>query len=174
MDIESIKQELPSLAKVMKSQGLDLEMLGEHVLELLPKDATYLAIFNSNLFLTDRGILKYSRAVFSGKVKASEVIPVSTLTSVELKKPGINSPGIWSLKLVRANNIDDEFSAWPEPVLRDFVSKVQMATAGPLASPATSKPSPIEQLKGLAELRDQGIVSEEEFQAKKAQLLSEM
>jgi predicted Zn-dependent peptidase len=45
--------------------------------------------------------------------------------------------------------------------------------AGPAAPPAPPEaaPSYIEELEKLAALRDQGIISEEEFAAKKAQLL---
>ena len=41
----------------------------------------------------------------------------------------------------------------------------------PAAAPAPAAPSYIEELEKLAVLRDQGIISEEEFGAKKAQLL---
>jgi hypothetical protein len=41
----------------------------------------------------------------------------------------------------------------------------------PAAEPAAAPGLPIEQLKQLAELKDQGILTEEEFQAQKAKLL---
>ena len=46
-------------------------------------------------------------------------------------------------------------------------------TAGDHQTPA-SAPDPIEQLRKLAELRDAGILTEEEFSAKKADILSRM
>ena len=39
-------------------------------------------------------------------------------------------------------------------------------------APAPAAPDPIEQLKGLAELKEQGILTEEEFQAEKAKILN--
>jgi len=39
------------------------------------------------------------------------------------------------------------------------------------APPAEAEPDPIEELKQLAELKNQGILTEEEFSAKKAQIL---
>jgi len=39
-------------------------------------------------------------------------------------------------------------------------------------APAPAAPDPIEQLKGLAELKEQGILTEEEFQAQKAKILA--
>jgi hypothetical protein len=45
--------------------------------------------------------------------------------------------------------------------------------AAPVA-PATADPSPIEQLERLAKLRDSGIVTAEEFEAKKAEILKRL
>jgi putative oligomerization/nucleic acid binding protein len=47
----------------------------------------------------------------------------------------------------------------------------QSGTQQSAATPAPVAPDPTEQIKNLAELRDQGILTEEEFTAKKKQLL---
>jgi hypothetical protein len=39
-------------------------------------------------------------------------------------------------------------------------------------APAAAAPDPIEQLKGLAELKNQGILTEAEFEAQKAKILA--
>jgi len=44
--------------------------------------------------------------------------------------------------------------------------------AAPAPAPAPAAPDPIEQLKQLAALRDQGILTEEEFTAQKAKVLA--
>ena len=44
--------------------------------------------------------------------------------------------------------------------------------AAPAPAPAPPAPDPIEQLKELAELKDQGILTEAEFAAQKAKLLA--
>jgi hypothetical protein len=56
---------------------------------------------------------------------------------------------------------------------QDFDRKEEEpAEAEPVAAaPAASEPGYMAELERLAQLRDQGIVSEEEFQAKKKQLL---
>ena len=41
------------------------------------------------------------------------------------------------------------------------------------SAPAPVKASPADELEGLAELRDQGVITEEEFEAKKKQILDE-
>ncbi len=43
--------------------------------------------------------------------------------------------------------------------------------AAPAAEPAPEAPDPIARLKQLAELKDQGILTEEEFAAQKAKIL---
>jgi hypothetical protein len=45
------------------------------------------------------------------------------------------------------------------------------AAAPPEAAPAAPAEDPIEKLKELAELKDQGILTEEEFAAQKAKIL---
>lgn len=47
---------------------------------------------------------------------------------------------------------------------------VQSAPAQPVVAPSNTNDT-VEQIKKLAELRDQGILTEEEFSAKKAKLL---
>ena len=55
---------------------------------------------------------------------------------------------------------------------QDFDRKEEPAEAAPTAAPsAAPEPDYMAELERLAQLRDQGIVSEEEFQAKKKQLL---
>jgi predicted Zn-dependent peptidase len=55
---------------------------------------------------------------------------------------------------------------------QDFEPKEEPVEAAPPSSaPAAPEPEYIAELERLAQLRQQGIVSEEEFQAKKKQLL---
>jgi urease alpha subunit len=57
----------------------------------------------------------------------------------------------------------------------EFVSTVRGRMKGGAgngaAAPATSEPDAADQIRSLAQLRDDGLLSEEEFQAEKAQLL---
>lgn len=61
-------------------------------------------------------------------------------------------------------------AAGPEPDAPTVSAAPAAAPAPPPAAP-TSQPNYIEELKKLAELRDMGIVTAEEFEAKKKQLL---
>jgi hypothetical protein len=48
----------------------------------------------------------------------------------------------------------------------------QEATSAPAPAPAAPAADPIEQLKELAALREQGVLTDEEFAAQKAKLLA--
>jgi hypothetical protein len=58
---------------------------------------------------------------------------------------------------------------WAE---QDAAQQPQAAQAPPPPAAAPAGPSMIDQLKELGELRDQGILTEEEFAAQKAKLLA--
>ena len=56
----------------------------------------------------------------------------------------------------------------------DFSSREEPAEAAapaPASAPAASEPEYVGELERLAQLRDQGILSDEEFEAKKKQIL---
>lgn len=59
--------------------------------------------------------------------------------------------------------------------LSGFISTVRTRMKGGAgegtAAPATAEPDVSDQIRKLAQLRDEGILTNEEFQAKKAQLL---
>lgn len=52
-----------------------------------------------------------------------------------------------------------------------YAEGVQSVAPAPAPSPATAEPDVTTQIKQLADLKDQGILTEEEFAAKKKQLL---
>ena len=53
----------------------------------------------------------------------------------------------------------------------DFASAEPAETAAPAAPAGTPEPGYVGELERLAQLREQGILSEEEFEAKKKQIL---
>jgi hypothetical protein len=59
----------------------------------------------------------------------------------------------------------------PQPGYMAPVQPEQYEQAPPAAAPAPAAEDPIEKLKEFAQLRDQGILTEEEFAAQKAKLL---
>lgn len=102
---------------------------------------------------------------FTAKGSATETIDISKVSSVELEK------GITTAKLtVHASGNDITFKGFARDVeeLRESILE-QMGGAGESASvPATD---PHDELRKLAELHSAGVLSDEEFAAKKAELL---
>jgi hypothetical protein len=67
----------------------------------------------------------------------------------------------------------EESQAYQEPPPQQYAPPPQQYAAPPqqYAAPAPEAPDPIEQLKELAALKEQGILTDEEFAAEKAKLL---
>jgi Short C-terminal domain len=55
----------------------------------------------------------------------------------------------------------------------DAAAQQAAAQAAPAAAPASSGPDPVAQLKELADLKAQGVLTEEEFAAEKAKILAQ-
>ncbi len=67
-----------------------------------------------------------------------------------------------------SRNTDKDLATFTETV------KAAMNGSKPTAAPATSAPDPMDQLRKLGELRDAGVLTPEEFDSKKADLLARM
>ncbi|MFG2574451.1 SHOCT domain-containing protein [Streptomyces sp. NPDC048481] len=116
----------------------------------------------------------------------TEMIPVRSISSVVTKRDGL----LFTKVVVVASGNTIEFrvphDAAPgiKALLTDLVlgkipapgqaSPAATAHPVPAAAPSAQASSPVEQLRQLAELRDAGILSEEEFTAKKAEILARM
>ena len=113
------------------------------------------------------------RIVFAGKSIASRLnhsLPLNTVTSVELNK-GVMFTHI---KVTLAGSYENYLVKYLEA--EDFMAKTQaalMEVHAPVAQPsaATGAASVADELSKLSGLRDQGILSDDEFQAAKQRLL---
>jgi Short C-terminal domain len=65
---------------------------------------------------------------------------------------------------------DEPQESYQEPPPQQY-AQPQYAPPPPPPAPAAAAPDPIEQLKELASLKDQGILTDEEFAAEKAKIL---
>jgi hypothetical protein len=104
----------------------------------------------------------------------TEVIPIKTVTSVGAKKDGVLFTYV-TVYTSGKNEIDFRFrhedaQAFKDAIMGLVLAPAEMATA---ASPEAA-PDIAEQIKKLADLRDQRILSEHEFQLKKVELLAKM
>jgi hypothetical protein len=117
-----------------------------------------------------------------GWTKGEKRIAIGTITSVQLKKPGLArgyiqfsfGGGIERTKGLTQGASDENtvlFNSKHQPQFEAVRSYIEEYISRKAAPGGSSSPDPLDQLKKLAELRDAGIVSPEEFEAKKKALL---
>lgn len=131
--------------------------------------------------------------------KGDKRIPVSSISSVQWKPPGAMVNGFISFSLAGGNEKQSRFGSQTSAAANDENSVIVSKKQGPdferlraaieqaiaergrpaqqviMQSPvAPAAPSPIEQLRQLGELHQAGVVTDEEFATKKAELLSRM
>jgi hypothetical protein len=111
-----------------------------------------------------------SRASLSRARQDTEVTPVRSITSVQAKKDGIRYTKVTAF--ASGNNIDFRFGHDEALRFKDALMKLVLAGGTPpAAAPAATSGSVGEQIRELAGLRDDGILTEDEFAAQKAKLL---
>ena len=103
-----------------------------------------------------------------------EVTPVRAISSVQAKKDGMLYTKVTAF--ASGNNIDFRFGHDEAQRFKDVL--MQLVLQGPAAPPAApaaaAQPDVMDQLKKLGELRDAGVLTDEEFTAKKADLLDRL
>ncbi|GAX51608.1 SHOCT domain-containing protein [Streptomyces olivochromogenes] len=114
----------------------------------------------------------------------TEMIPVKSISSVVTKRDGLMYTKV--VVVASGNTIDFRVPHDSAPGIKALLTDLvlgkipasgQAAPAAPpvqAPAPAPQVSAPVEQLRQLAELRDAGILSEEEFAAKKAEILARM
>ena len=129
---------------------------------------------NGILVATQRRVLFFAKKLAGFDL---ESFPLTNISSIEMSK------GMMGHKIslfASGNRVDVK---WVNPDPRAFVQEVRQRMgrreehAAPIPNPKTAeevKPDPIVQIRKLAELRDEGILSDEEFNSKKAELLRQM
>jgi hypothetical protein len=107
---------------------------------------------------------------------SEKVIPVSQISSIEFRPPGLLRSGIIRFHFPGAGEGIDElnertvlFSAGEMEEFKAIKEEIERRMALAKTTPRAS--SNLDELEKLASLRDKGIITEEEFQAKKRQLL---
>lgn len=125
------------------------------------------------------GMTTLATGVRSGKA-GTEMIPIKSISSVTTSRDGMMNSKV--SVITAGNTIDFRVSHAEAKVVKDTLTRLILggpigatapapaAVATPAASPA--QPDLTAQLQQLASLRDAGILTEEEFTAKKAELLA--
>jgi hypothetical protein len=126
-----------------------------------------------------------------GWTRGEKRIPIRAINAVQMKRPGVSNGyiqftlggGAESTKGLMAATKDENSVIFRKRSLREFEAirhyvEEQIGRASP---PGAAPPPPVtpradipEQLRKLAELRDAGVITHEEFDAKKTDLLSRM
>jgi len=127
---------------------------------------------------SDRIEREKPRGLFSVSSAAQdhEVIPIRSVTSVNIKKDGLTLSKV----TVKSGGGEIPFRFRHEDAqsFRSAIMPLVIAAGQPpsqaVPAPTAAEPDAADQIRKLAELRDAGIVSEEEFQTKKAELLQRM
>ncbi len=151
-------------------------------------------VYDSAMIATDRRVFVFKKGFFSGVAMGRRLasFDFANLTGVQqeqglmngfvaLQGPGIDSidGGFWStgkndpMKVPHAiatNASHKDQARQGSATLRRLISERQDAGRAGVA-PA---PDPIDQLRKLGELRDAGVLTASEFEAKKAELLARM
>lgn len=122
---------------------------------------------NGQFILTNERACFYRKG-FLGEV--FETIPLPKITSVEtLSRMGY--------RVLRLHTSNDElaFKTFePKEVFEQAYEQLEQHRQDTPAAPVQAQQDPMEQLKKLGELRDAGVLTEEEFASKKAALLSRL
>lgn len=114
------------------------------------------------LIATDRKIIFYGKKTFGFE---TEIFPFSSISSIELSK------GVIGHKIsIFASGNKAEMSGIASPNVNEFLSYVR-EHLGKKSESSAAASSDADELKKFADLRDAGIITDEEFNAKKKQIL---
>lgn len=120
--------------------------------------------------------LSYLATGVTGK-RDTEMIPIKSISSITTKKGVLNT---LVTMITTGNTIEMNVSHKEAAELKDLVQNLMLnpgepapaaATSAPAPAPAAAEPDVAAELQKFAALRDQGIITAEDFEAKKRQLL---
>ena len=124
------------------------------------------------LVLTDTQLYFFSYAVLKS-LSNEESVPFKLITGVELAQAIVTG---LEVRISRSGN-NDKITNVDKSVAKDFVSKLRelLTTAEDMSNKVKAQTiDPADQLMKLKELLDSGVITEEEFQQKKAILLGRL
>ncbi len=121
---------------------------------------------NGVLIVTKTRVIFYRKG-FIGEV--IETMPIKSIASIERKST-------LGLRVIRfyTNNDELEFKTFQKEGEAALIAAIESTKNVAPKAPSEAKEDPMEKLQKLATLKDSGIITQEEFNAKKAQLLSEL
>jgi hypothetical protein len=145
---------------LLSKRGFDLSNL------IMLDDSFDDGAFEYLLIFPDRvEYINHGKPTLTGKKgKGTEVIPVSRISSVSSKKSLIFE----HVQITTSGQtIDFKSTPWVAPALKQTI--LGLMNSG--VEPSSTTVNPLEQLKEIAQLHEAGILTDEEFAEKKAELL---
>ena len=173
--LATIGERLPNVVEYCKRyEGMGWEFQGAFVEDLTPDiEIVEYAGGISSLILTPTSIMKWEMNMANSRVKQKEVMPLAAVTGFEANSPTKSAPTLWKFRITRASNVD-EIYVIDGPNVRPFIDAVNSALAGGSRNTGSTAPSVADKIKSLGELKEAGLLTEEEFAEKKAQLLKDL
>ncbi len=123
-----------------------------------------------------------------GGKSGTEMIPVKSMSSITTQRDGILNTKV--SVITSGNTVDFRVSHSEAQQVKEVLTSLIMGThysqqtavehaahqpvAAPAETPAAAQPDIMGQISKLAELRDAGVLSDDEFSAKKAELLARL
>lgn len=164
--INDLQKHLHVSEKILDISGTPVMVSGTFETEILGSKTTK----TGHLIATTDRIIFYSKKLTGFEM---ESFPYKNISSLEQGKNMMGS----NLKIIASGNT--AYLKWINDAnaLRIFLSKAQELMSNKSSSSTVQEPGVIgipEQIKKLAELRDSGILTEDEFQSKKQELLDRL
>jgi hypothetical protein len=113
-----------------------------------------------------------SRLSMSSANQDTEVTPIKSVSSVQAKKDRLTLTKV--TVYASGNDIEFKFRHDDAQKFKDALMGLILPTSVQPADPGPSPTDPVEQIKKLGELREAGLLSAEEFEAKKAEIFARM
>lgn len=174
---ENIRASRPDLFDLLQKFDIPPQSVHWDVIESIPTETQFKAMFSGSVFLTERGIVVFKVSLTSGAVSGMNTIPIHTISSFDVK-PRVTEGDPWVVRIKRPRSTDEFTSYLPDLAVRDFVEKVQLETSGGSESkkPQIQAPSASvsERIIELTQLFEQGLISQEQLEKKKEKLLDEI
>lgn len=184
-----VRREEKRKEQFKQQKSLEIETLTNALKEKMPQDETIVVVVegvletfilgNGIFAATDKRLIMYQK---QSKVKTLLVFGNDTIYAVETKSSWTGTSVIITSDVtivndekIRIKHINEQDEAVEQ--FTEYLRKKQVEDAGPSPSefPTPEPTSDItNQIRGLAELKDQGILTEEEFNAKKQELLDRL
>jgi hypothetical protein len=122
------------------------------------------------LALTDRRLIFVESSGMGGHRMNVEDIPLSQITSLTTQL----GAGSGTIRVSVAGNTAEIHTVQPKERVDEIAGYVRQHISGGTNTAAPAQPDVMDQLKKLAELRDAGVLSAAEFDAKKMELLARL